>query len=487
MNEVKIKRLILPTVMVSVKRNDKTWPKDYECTFLEPGVASYEDVGQGVAFLSKETIDNMLPSFIGKPMVLTPSRSHKDMRPESIGNDKAVVGLVTQAWWNAADGKYHAKFILTNDTAKEIAEQGYGVSCSFKVLNTGKGGTWHAVPYDEEITAGEFEHLALVSSPRYEDMRVLVNSKAGVREAKMNSNIKASVVIDRFRTESKGLVFRASVYYGDRFVDQTGDHGDGKAAMRAGVELLKRWYPTLKTEEIMEVGDKVCNAQDLGIMSDLQKDKYFQALSDTGLQLIIDGEYPEEIKKMAKMHQGDRAKKKAEEELATAGGTKKENKQEEVMKIKPEEATVDLNGKEVTVADIIKVNNDMAKENETLKAENAKAKEDLAAAVKKNEKEPEKDPEKKEEKCNSCGEPKHEGACNAEKKNAFEIAKKNAEEEEEKKKKEEEDKKKNAKDPEHFVKLNNARKAAGGDTTVMADTLHNKIDRGQSRYGSAKA
>ena len=62
------------------------------------------------------------------------------------------------------------------------------------------------------------------------------------------------------------------------------------------------------------------NATDFSIMSPLQVDKYMQSLSDVGLQTILDSEHPEEIKKIAKAHMGDREKKKEEEMVAASKG-----------------------------------------------------------------------------------------------------------------------------------------------------------------------
>ena len=70
------------------------------------------------------------------------------------------------------------------------------------------------------------------------------------------------------------------------------------------------------------------NATDFSVMSPIQIDKYMETLSDVGIQSIIDGDFPGDIKKLASAHVGDRAKKAQAEEIAGATGTKPAKKKE---------------------------------------------------------------------------------------------------------------------------------------------------------------
>lgn len=151
------------TVKVFLKKsNAKEWPSFYSVRFLEPGLVSYEDVGAGIAMLSREAITKMMPSFMGKPVI---EKVHRDMTPENM--DKHAVGHIVKVYWGA-DGWAWCDFILTSDSARKLIQNGYSVSCSYGVGATGKGGEWHAIKYDEEILDGVFNHLAIVDDPRYE-------------------------------------------------------------------------------------------------------------------------------------------------------------------------------------------------------------------------------------------------------------------------------------------------------------------------------
>ena len=66
-----------PSLRGDSKSNEKTWPTSYKCNFLEPGIVSYEDVGQGVALLKKESMDTWINSFKGKPVII----DHQNVSP----------------------------------------------------------------------------------------------------------------------------------------------------------------------------------------------------------------------------------------------------------------------------------------------------------------------------------------------------------------------------------------------------------------------
>ena len=174
------------------KKNGKDWAGIFSCSFLEQGLVSYEDSGAGVALLRKETIDKMLPSILGKPVII----DHQDATPDNFA--EMAVGYVSDAFFNPDDGWFHCKFILIDEEAKAMASKGFSVSCAYDVKATVGGGEWHAIPYDEEITDGFFTHLALVQSPRYEACKIYVNSKkAAMGMPKQNDNKESDMLFGK--------------------------------------------------------------------------------------------------------------------------------------------------------------------------------------------------------------------------------------------------------------------------------------------------
>jgi hypothetical protein len=68
--------------------------------------------------------------------------------------------------------------VWDEETADKIDREEYSVSCAYLPTATDpKGGTWHQIEFDEEITAGKYLHLAIVPQPRYEGSRIFANAK----------------------------------------------------------------------------------------------------------------------------------------------------------------------------------------------------------------------------------------------------------------------------------------------------------------------
>ncbi|MGO8695985.1 MAG: hypothetical protein ACLQMF_20165 [Rectinemataceae bacterium] len=76
------------------------------------------------------------------------------------------------------DGWQWCDFLVWDDeTQRNIDERGFSVSCAYLPTETAEGGTWHEIPYGEEITDGTYLHLAIVEQPRYEGSLIFANSK----------------------------------------------------------------------------------------------------------------------------------------------------------------------------------------------------------------------------------------------------------------------------------------------------------------------
>lgn len=160
-------------------------PRSYKCRFIEPGIISYEDSSQGVVFVGKPALDSMAASFRGCPVICVPE-NHNDAAPDVSFNADAPpelkpVGVVSGAPYWGDDGWQWVDFLVWDEaTASKIDKEGYSVSCAYLPTATdAKGGTWHQIDYDEEITEGKYLHLAIVADPRYEGSRILANAKRG--------------------------------------------------------------------------------------------------------------------------------------------------------------------------------------------------------------------------------------------------------------------------------------------------------------------
>lgn len=222
-----------------IKHNEKTWARPFVSCFIEPGVVSYEDSGAGIALLTKETIDKFLYTMKGRPVII----EHKEnVTPRNMLDD--AVGWVTDAYYEPEDGKYYCKGIIFEREAMDMVDDGCSVSCAYQVLDTKAGGTKNAVEYNEEITDGEYTHLALVDNPRYDssyikfnslnkntvkgmvlhtnnaEIRLFKNSKECENDVCEENNTNAPNIINRLETLTNAIEKLSNVFQNKLVVDE---------------------------------------------------------------------------------------------------------------------------------------------------------------------------------------------------------------------------------------------------------------------------
>jgi hypothetical protein len=198
-----MKQLIINTknnfkekVSEMLNKNASEWPKVYSANFIEPGLISYEEQGLGKCYVSKEVLDLMAPSFVGRPVVN--SGNHIDgMKPSDF--EDVAGGVITKVYWK--DNWYWADFIVWDQNLKnQIEKEGYSVSCAYKVTGSNdKGGIRNNIKYDQEVTNGEGTHLAIVPNPRYNGARIILNSIQG-------GSMKVKAWLKRLGAEFKNAI-----------------------------------------------------------------------------------------------------------------------------------------------------------------------------------------------------------------------------------------------------------------------------------------
>lgn len=153
--------------------NAKTFPKRYFGLHFAPGVAEYAEPqangDSSFRILVEETvIKNMDKSYEGKPVYV----NHVDnVNLDNIQNE--VDGYVVKSFFNKADGKHWVEFIVVSDKGHEAIASGWKLSNAYIPKSYGPGGLWHGVEYSKEVMDAEYEHLAIVPNPRYEESIIL--------------------------------------------------------------------------------------------------------------------------------------------------------------------------------------------------------------------------------------------------------------------------------------------------------------------------
>ncbi len=139
---------------------------------MVPGVAEYQEPGKEAfrIFINEDAIREMGPTFAGRPIFV----EHVDEVEENLTKLKTEAdGWVVESFYNAADGKNWVKFIIVSELGLSAIRRGYRLSNAYIPKSFGPSGLWNGVSYQKEVTSGEYEHLAIVKNPRYEESVVM--------------------------------------------------------------------------------------------------------------------------------------------------------------------------------------------------------------------------------------------------------------------------------------------------------------------------
>lgn len=154
-------------------------PKRYRALHITPGLVDYTDGDQRETVLVKKpALDLMNPSFLGRPVF---NFTHKvvdiknafDFTSEEI--EEHAVGVISEVGYDVESGYYFVDMMIWDEETQNNIGNGYGVSNAY-IPEVGEGGVYNNVPYDEEVTGGVYDHMAIVEDPRYGDVRIFENS-----------------------------------------------------------------------------------------------------------------------------------------------------------------------------------------------------------------------------------------------------------------------------------------------------------------------
>ena len=152
-----------------------------------PGVAQYDaPEGSFRVFINEDTIRKLNPTFAGRPVFV----EHVD----GVDDDLAVVrneadGWVIESFFNEADGKTWAKFIIVSDRGLAAIRRGFRLSNAYVPQLADTKATWNGVDYQKVVTGGEFEHLAIVNNPRYEESVIMTPDEFKAYNANLKTEL----------------------------------------------------------------------------------------------------------------------------------------------------------------------------------------------------------------------------------------------------------------------------------------------------------
>jgi len=166
--------------------NARTLPQVYFGLHMVEGVAEYieKDASSFRIFIGEDTIKNMDPTFKGRPVYV------QHVAKVDLANIQAEAdGYVIRSFFNKADGKHWAEFIVVSDRGHEAIRSGWKLSNAYVPKELANGGQWHGVDYSKEVVRGEYEHLAIVPSPRYEESVILTPDEFKLYNSKKESEL----------------------------------------------------------------------------------------------------------------------------------------------------------------------------------------------------------------------------------------------------------------------------------------------------------
>lgn len=151
-------------------KNEGIIAKRFYGLHMVEGVAEYREPGKEPSrlLILENAIKEMDSSFEGRPTYV----NHVDV-VDVVNLPETADGYVVKSFFNPVDGKHWVEFMITTQEGLNAINQKWKLSNAYTPTAKSIGGQWHGVDYHEEVTAGKYDHLAIVSNPRYAESIIL--------------------------------------------------------------------------------------------------------------------------------------------------------------------------------------------------------------------------------------------------------------------------------------------------------------------------
>lgn len=181
-----------------------------------PGLAQYDENPQRPIkiFLNETVLRKMDPTFAGKPIFV---EHVEEVDPRLDEVRKEADGWVVESFFNDSDGKHWVKMVIVSEKGTRAIKNGFKLSNAYLPRLSGKGGLWNNIPYDDEVVDGEYEHLAIVSNPRYAESVILTPEEFKAH----NENLK--IELDRISNSKEESFFMKLKFWNRKPVENSTD------------------------------------------------------------------------------------------------------------------------------------------------------------------------------------------------------------------------------------------------------------------------
>lgn len=266
----------------------------YYARSITHGIAAYDD---GNTLITKEALDRMNDSFVGKPVVIT----HENWRQQD------PVGYVVKSFWLPQDGYYWVEFIINDDRALNFIRRNARifVSNGYEATEVAGGGTYHQIEYSDEVINGQYLHLALTERPKFKEAIVLT------RQEFKEFNKKLSTIDNKFNEEGKMKFFKKKEVDNSEEILKTSFELNGQEF------TVESMINTLKTK-LNEENAKIKVADGV----EMTKDELVAKYNELSAKLNEEAQ-AKEAEEKAKAEAEEKAKKEAEEKAKAEEEAKK--------------------------------------------------------------------------------------------------------------------------------------------------------------------
>lgn len=325
-------------------KNAKTLPRVFYGLHMSEGVAEYKEPGKEAyrIMIAENTIKNMDPSYEGRPVYV---RHVDKVDIETIGkadpddpNGRLIeVGYVVRSFFNKADGKHWAEFLVVGDQGHEAIAKGWKLSNAYLPKRLGNSGLWHGVQYAKEVMEGEYEHLAIVPNPRYAESVILTP------EQFKQYNTDKELALTRMQNSKEEDKGESSMF---NFLKKS------KVENSAEIEAMSVTLPKSKVEvaltklindaDDMQMNGQMCNMDHYAMVGEKKMTVNDLVKEHLAMKSSMAGDKAGEVKEEKKNEEPDEEalkKKKAEDEAAVA----KKNAEEAAAAKKKEEGEKHFN------------------------------------------------------------------------------------------------------------------------------------------------
>lgn len=281
----------------------KKLPQIYYGLHFVSGPAEYSGPDDRI-YISEETAKSMDATFPGKPVYV----GHKPVDLEKI---QEADGYVVESFFNKHDGKHWAKFVVVSDAGHDAIEKGWKLSNAYQPIKRGEGGRCHNIEYGSEILEAEYNHLAIVQVPRYEESVILTPEQFKEYNEKKENELKLLKNSKEDISQKKEGFFMFKFFKKEEIANST-DVANATVLLKNGQEV--------SVSKLVEMA----NAKNEDAEKEA-KEKEEKEAEEKKNQLEKEAKEKEEKENALKKNAEEEAKKKEEEEKAKKEAEEKKN------------------------------------------------------------------------------------------------------------------------------------------------------------------